>query len=283
MDLSVVDTQLKDILNNLENSQTLIKLQRLLNSKNHIVTLLDQSSTRVLLKTICKKLQKFLLQTSLYHLILTLDSKEKADILEICKCRSLHDLRGNFLWFDEKCKRLFKNNHLEECSIFNMMDPQSIYSISKKYGRNLLKSRKPRIIKYLLNDGMTVLTSRCSIVLKNKGTKSPDIVILVETRPAKKELIKDVKPHFKINNFGSLQNSPMFSYKSDLCAFSPFNPHQFSQLEKMYPHSKLKKNIEDLDFSFNDTPMENLKLSPFLVCDLPLKTESTPSVKDFRI
>ncbi|CAG9322049.1 unnamed protein product [Blepharisma stoltei] len=284
MDITAIESQLKDIDASIDVSSSLLKLQQLLGNQENVITLLDQTPTRIQLKSICKKLQKTLLQSSIYHLILSLDSKSKSDILESGKCKALLDLEGNFIWWDDKCAKLFKIVNLEAANLFRLMDKQSLNSIYSKHGKALLKGGKPIVIKYRLNDGITLLTSRCTVIIKRAAYNRNEPTVLIETRLAKRCCVKDFKLPFTLSS-SLITNSPAFCYYSDLCAFSPFNPHQFAQLEKIYPSNySNKKHLDELEFSFGDTPMEKLKLSPFLVADpltLCKKAGGLPHVKDF--
>jgi hypothetical protein len=256
-----IESELKEILENISAESSLLRLQTLLNSKEYTSVLYTLQSSKEILSKISTTLKKSLLPTSLYHLIQSTAAKIQCEIITGGKVRTLLDFNGNILWTEPNSSKIFNvpNEVLCKGNIFKMMSKVSVNHLYLQYGEYLLWPRRMRIISYVLSDSTTCLTSRCTPVIYSKTPGDQEMAVIMETRPARHNLFQTRSPAF---SFGSTYNKNelrLSPFASDFLvgAFSPQTPH----LESFGVFSP-PTGIPQEDKGFER--LEDMRITPFL-------------------
>lgn len=196
-------------------------------------------SAPVLLKSIrliSKRLYRSLLPASLYHQIQSVSGKFR-------KARSLHTYAGNFIWADISAQNVFSQNNdeLRLLTLFRLMHPRSRRSLYAQYGEELLLTSSSRVITYLLEDGATALSSRCTLVVYPSGGNGYSGRVLVETRLARH----------------TLKREPV---EED---YSRTPRYLLAKANSVAMGLPTEEGFES-EFSFKNVPIESINISPFL-------------------
>ncbi|CAG9318094.1 unnamed protein product [Blepharisma stoltei] len=224
MEISEIEAQLKEIFANITKDSYLLRLQRILTSEETVKLIKSYPSAKNLLDMIYENLQKSLLPSSLYSLILSLSSHIPRYQAEIGRARSIHDLKGNFLWYEQGCKELFNspNKTLKRLNLFHLMDTRSKRYLYMKHGKYLLQDTKQKVITYMLSDRKTTLSSRVTMIIYSYEGKNKE-ALLFETRKSKHLIANHSEKHEEKafeERHASHSQSPIIFY-ADATLFTP--------------------------------------------------------------
>jgi hypothetical protein len=233
---------LQDISKSVTSTDSQMRLQKILTDEQNYDSL-QSPETQELLKEISGSLAKSLLESKLYHLI-----NSESSLLEdgFIVNRSVLDLKGNFVWSEKNCEKLFKMslNELKTNSLFGMMAPSSLRYLYSRFSSEILAKKNRVVISYSLTNGAE-LTSRCTRVVYSREPGNYLVGVMMETRFCR----------HRIHYFGhGVPLSPI--YGSDVLLFTPI---------QITP-SSVQHHLLD-----NQVDLENLRITPFLKADSPYK------------
>ena len=257
MSIRAIESDLKAILESITSEDSLIRLQRLLNTSDSSSIIYANPSARELLNKISNELKGSLLPTNLYHQIQSTSAKIQCDLITGGRVRTLLDLHGNVIWTEKNSTKIFNlpNDLLCKSNIFSLMSKMSVNHLYLKYGEHLLWPKRTRVITYMMSDTNTVLTSRCTPVIFSRTPGEQELAVVMETRQARHNLFA---PRSGTFSFAS-------SYKQD-SRFSPFaNDFQIGMFSPQTPNLELfspPTAIPSEGKGFG--PLEDVRITPFL-------------------
>ena len=178
---------------------------------------------------------------------------------------SLHTVKGNFLWCQKRCARLFNSDihSLRDQNLFELMDSASRERLLVKFGPHLLSSDclNAVVISYSVGDAR--LVSKCTPVYYNNGRSSSRFGILVLTRASRKSNL-----HLS-DSFPAVSTTPSF-LDSALKSEPPLTPSFLTLTDSdllQTPLSDLRRGLFTPS-QWNKPDCEELRLTAFSITPL---------------
>lgn len=161
--------------------------------------------------------------------------------------KSLHDIKGNFVWAQRKCGELFQRDTetLSLCNLFELMDVESQHKIYETYGRQLISAEDLSSVVIGYRVGGMRLVSRCTPVYYSTGSGDSRFGIFVETRksrticPFRSPISSLLSPSLPLHVFST--PSPI---KQEDCKLEPFTTFSVSPLlseQEDKPHADIRE------------------------------------------
>lgn len=177
---------------------------------------------------------------------------------------SLHNVKGNFLWCQKRCARLFNLDihSLRDQNLFELMDSLSRERLYAKFGPHLFNSDHMNGVVISYSVGEMRLVSKCTPVYYNNGRSSSRFGIHVLTRPSRKPNITVVDAYSAVSTTQSFLDSALKSEPPLTPSFLTLTDSDLLQT----PLSDLRRGLF--------TPSPRLWSKPDLSEDLPLTSFS---------
>ena len=239
-----LEENLKILSTSITTEESQLLLQQIL-TEEHNYPDLHTPKAHEILKEISSKLTKSLLESKVYHMINS-EFFHQASETNFSTNKSLLDLTGHFIWSDKSFENFFKVpfNDFKSVSLFSLITPNSLRSLSSKFSNELLSKNNRIVISYTLTNG-TELTSRCTKVVYSNDAGSYRFGVFVQTRLCR----------HKIQSFGQgWMLSPM--YNSENLLFTPL---------------QITPGILNQSHEMSMLDLENLRITPFLKAESPYK------------
>ena len=184
MDTTSLRTQLTEVLRSVNDHRAPFLLDPILRSRDTLQTLLADRPCRDLLAQIATFFQDAEPRYHSLRLIQQAFSDFEKEDARKKTAKSLHDVKGNFLWCQEKCAGLFQTDvhTLREENLFDLMDTESQNKLFAKFGPHLMSpdELKSVVISFIVKG--VRLVSRCTPVYYNNCVSSSRFGIFVQTR-----------------------------------------------------------------------------------------------------